>query len=181
MDCVIQSSRAADERFLANDNAFALQEGDVIELCQVSDIRAGGLPKDMKLQTQLAIKHGENLEEKSLTICSGTDYINVNYQHIVCPDAATAKVSDSITINYIGCVGTEYVCTCKVNGGGRESFGNRHHRATRRKSGVGEGVGWFIDGSVWTSIKCDNARDGDNVTSVCVYSSGRLLLVPPLV
>lgn len=78
-----------------------LQEGDVIELCQVSDIRAGGLPKDMKLLNQLANKHGENLEEKSLTICSGTDYINVNYQHIICPDAATAKVSDSITVtNY---------------------------------------------------------------------------------
>lgn len=70
-----------------------LQEGDVIELCQVSDIRAGGLPKDMKLLTQLANKHGDALEEKSLTICSGTDYINVNYQHIICPDAATAKVS----------------------------------------------------------------------------------------
>lgn len=77
-----------------------LQEGDVIELCQVSDIRAGGLPKDMKLLNQLANKHGENLEEKSLTICSGTDYINVNYQHIICPDAATAKVSDSITVTH---------------------------------------------------------------------------------
>lgn len=41
---------------------------------------------------KLLNKHGENLEEKSLTICSGTDYINVNYQHVVCPDAATAKV-----------------------------------------------------------------------------------------
>lgn len=41
----------------------------------------------------LVNKHGENLEEKSLTICSGTDYININYQHVVCPDAATAKVS----------------------------------------------------------------------------------------
>lgn len=78
-----------------------LQEGDVIELCQVSDIRAGGLPKDMKLLNQLANKHGENLEEKSLTICSGTDYINVNYQHIICPDTATAKVSDSITVTRI--------------------------------------------------------------------------------
>lgn len=64
----------------------------------MSDIRAGGLPKDMKLQTQLAIKHGETLEEKSLTICSGTDYINVNYQHIICPDAATAKVSGTLVI-----------------------------------------------------------------------------------
>ena len=38
-------------------------------------------------------KHGENVEEKSLTICSGTDYININMQHVICPDAATAKVS----------------------------------------------------------------------------------------
>ncbi|XP_063703551.1 1-phosphatidylinositol 4,5-bisphosphate phosphodiesterase isoform X1 [Culicoides brevitarsis] len=68
------------------------KEGDVIELCQVSDIRAGGLPKDMKLMNQLFNRHGEQLEERSLTICSGTDYINVNYQHVICPDAATAKI-----------------------------------------------------------------------------------------
>ncbi|XP_031629124.1 1-phosphatidylinositol 4,5-bisphosphate phosphodiesterase isoform X4 [Contarinia nasturtii] len=68
------------------------REGDVIELCQVSDIRAGGLPRDMKLLDKLWNKYGEKLDERSLTICSGTDYINVNYQHIVCPDAETAKI-----------------------------------------------------------------------------------------
>lgn len=68
------------------------REGDVIELCQVSDIRAGGLPKDVKLFNQLCNKHGESVEDKSLTICSGTDYININMQHVVCPDAATAKL-----------------------------------------------------------------------------------------
>ncbi|XP_075977226.1 no receptor potential A isoform X1 [Anticarsia gemmatalis] len=67
------------------------KDGDVIELCQVSDVRSGGVPKDSKLSTNLMNKHGEGLEEKSLTICSGTDYININYQHVVCPDAATAK------------------------------------------------------------------------------------------
>lgn len=46
----------------------------------------------MKLADKLLNRHGENLDEKSLTICSGTDYININYQHIICPDAATAKV-----------------------------------------------------------------------------------------
>lgn len=66
-------------------------DGDVIELCQVSDIRAGGLPKDQKLLKLLQEMHSDSLEEKSLTICSGTDYININYQHVVCPDAATAK------------------------------------------------------------------------------------------
>ena len=68
------------------------QEGDVVELCQVSDIRAGGLPKDVKLANQLFNRHGETLEDKSLTICSGTDYININYQHVICPSAELAKV-----------------------------------------------------------------------------------------
>ncbi|CAG2064609.1 unnamed protein product, partial [Timema podura] len=68
-----------------------LQDGDVIELCQVSDIRAGGVPnKDAKLLSNLQQKHGDSLEAKSLTICSGTDYININYQHVVCPDTETA-------------------------------------------------------------------------------------------
>lgn len=52
----------------------------------------------MKLTDKLFNKHGENLDEKSLTICSGTDYININYQHIVCPDAATAKVCCTLYI-----------------------------------------------------------------------------------
>ncbi|XP_071566275.1 1-phosphatidylinositol 4,5-bisphosphate phosphodiesterase isoform X3 [Temnothorax nylanderi] len=69
------------------------KDGDVIELCQVSDIRAGGVPKqDPKLFDKLLSKHGEQLEDKSLTICSGVDYTNINYQHVVCPDPATAKV-----------------------------------------------------------------------------------------
>nr|CAD7403879.1 unnamed protein product [Timema cristinae] len=68
-------------------------DGDVIELCQVSDIRAGGVPnKDAKLLFNLQQKHGDSLEAKSLTICSGTDYININYQHVVCPDIETAKM-----------------------------------------------------------------------------------------
>lgn len=64
----------------------------MIELCQVSDIRAGGIPLDRRLLTPLLNKHGNDLDSKSLSICSGTDYININYQHIVCPDAQTAKV-----------------------------------------------------------------------------------------
>ncbi|KAK0163134.1 hypothetical protein PV327_006842 [Microctonus hyperodae] len=68
------------------------KDGDVIELCQVSDIRAGGVPKDPKLYDKLSIKHGEQLDEKSLTICSGVDYTNINYQHVVCPDVNTAKI-----------------------------------------------------------------------------------------
>ncbi|XP_037917736.1 1-phosphatidylinositol 4,5-bisphosphate phosphodiesterase isoform X2 [Hermetia illucens] len=71
------------------------KEGDVVELCQVSDIRAGGLPKEQKLVDKIAKKHGNDLQaidDRSLTICSGTDYINIIYQHVICPDAATAKI-----------------------------------------------------------------------------------------
>lgn len=56
----------------------------------------------MKLMNQLYNRHNEQLEERSLTICSGTDYINVNYQHVICPDAATAKVKHiKINRNYM--------------------------------------------------------------------------------
>lgn len=48
--------------------------------------------QDPKLYDKLGGKLEDLLEERSLTICSGVDYTNINYQHIVCPDAATAKV-----------------------------------------------------------------------------------------
>ncbi|CAL8111229.1 unnamed protein product [Orchesella dallaii] len=67
------------------------KDGDVVELCQVSDIRAGGIPKDPRLQGQLQTKHGENVEDKSLTVCSGTDLVNINYLHLVFPDPEIAK------------------------------------------------------------------------------------------
>lgn len=35
----------------------------------------------------------EQIDEKSLTICSGIDYTNIHYQHVVCADAQTAKVT----------------------------------------------------------------------------------------
>lgn len=68
------------------------KDGRVLELSQVNDIRKGGLPKDPKFTDQLANRFkGKNLDDISLTVCSGLDYVNVNYTHIVCPDADTAK------------------------------------------------------------------------------------------
>lgn len=66
------------------------KDGEALELCQVNDIRAGGSPKDSRLVDALQNKWGP-LEERSLTICSGTDMVNINYTHMVCPDAETAK------------------------------------------------------------------------------------------
>ncbi|KAF7989040.1 hypothetical protein HCN44_007350 [Aphidius gifuensis] len=68
------------------------KDGDVIELAQVCDIRYGGTPKDSKLCNKLS-KHGntEQLDSKSLTICSGIDYTNIVYNHIVCSSPEQAK------------------------------------------------------------------------------------------
>ncbi|XP_043519427.1 1-phosphatidylinositol 4,5-bisphosphate phosphodiesterase-like isoform X1 [Frieseomelitta varia] len=68
------------------------KDGDVIELAQVSDIRYGGTPKDPKLCNKIS-KHGsmDDIDQKSLTICSGIDYTNIHYQHVICADAKTAK------------------------------------------------------------------------------------------
>lgn len=66
----------------------------------------------MKLTDKLFNKHGENLDEKSLTICSGTDYININYQHIVCPDAATAKVIHPLNPLYYYTILHKYLHHC---------------------------------------------------------------------
>lgn len=32
-------------------------------------------------------------EDRVLTICSGRDYVNINYHHVVCPDSKIAEVS----------------------------------------------------------------------------------------
>jgi PH domain len=69
------------------------QEGEVIDLSQITDVRPGGVPQDPKLFGQLARKYGDNFEEKSLTICWGDDYVNIQYQHVVASDGETAKVS----------------------------------------------------------------------------------------
>lgn len=68
------------------------RDGDVLELCQVSDIRKGGISKDSKLYTQMQTNYGEStFEDRVLTICSGRDYVNINYHHVVCPDSKTAE------------------------------------------------------------------------------------------
>lgn len=49
--------------------------------------------QDPKLISKLS-KHGtaEQLDQKSLTVCSNVDYTNISYMHLVFPDAQTAKV-----------------------------------------------------------------------------------------
>ncbi|XP_047485673.1 1-phosphatidylinositol 4,5-bisphosphate phosphodiesterase-like [Penaeus chinensis] len=60
------------------------REGNVAELSQVSDIRRAQLPRDPKLADRLLNKFGQDVEDKMLAICSGLDYVSINYTNIVC-------------------------------------------------------------------------------------------------
>lgn len=48
--------------------------------------------QDFRLLAELQCRFKGNLDELSLTICSGTDMVNINYTHIVGPTAEIAKV-----------------------------------------------------------------------------------------
>jgi hypothetical protein len=48
--------------------------------------------QDSKLADRLITKHGKNVEEKMLAICSGLDYVNVNLTNIICKDVEEAQV-----------------------------------------------------------------------------------------
>lgn len=69
------------------------KDGQCLDLCQVNDIRLGGIPKDARLLADLTarLKPGVSLESVSLTICSGTDMVNINYTHVVCDDPSVAS------------------------------------------------------------------------------------------
>nr|ABJ96343.1 phospholipase C beta [Chaetopterus pergamentaceus] len=67
------------------------REGQVIECSQVSDIRNGVAPRDPKLAMELQNKGSDSLESRTVTICSGLDFVNVNYTNMVAADEKTAK------------------------------------------------------------------------------------------
>lgn len=67
------------------------KEGQVIELSEVSDIRGGGPPKDLKLVADLESRGKGGLETRTVTVCSGLDLVNINYNNFVAPDETTAE------------------------------------------------------------------------------------------
>lgn len=69
-------------------------EGDVLELSQVNDIRSGKCPNNVQVLTELRKRHDsiEGLPEKSLTVCSGLDMVNITLNHFIFPDKETTEV-----------------------------------------------------------------------------------------
>jgi len=71
------------------------RDGQVIELSQVSDIRPGKAPTDQKIGADLmsnSLVYGRgNIDERTVTICSGIDFVQISYTNITGADPATAK------------------------------------------------------------------------------------------
>ena len=75
-----------------------IQEGDAWELSTVNDVRPGTSPQEPRNHQLLVKKHGENVYEKSIVVCSGVDMVNIQYMNIIFKDAPTAEVR--ITKNF---------------------------------------------------------------------------------
>ncbi|CAF1225722.1 unnamed protein product [Rotaria sordida] len=72
------------------------RDGQVIELSQVSDIRPGKAPTDQKIATDLmstSLVHGRgNIDERTVTICSGIDFVQISHTNITGDAPTTAKI-----------------------------------------------------------------------------------------
>ncbi|VDK34487.1 unnamed protein product [Taenia asiatica] len=70
-------------------------EGQVLELSQVSDVRQGTKPKDEKLLGALMERMppgGKNLDERIVTVCSGLDLVNISYTNFVATSSEVASL-----------------------------------------------------------------------------------------
>lgn len=69
------------------------KEGQVLEISQVNDIRLGLPPKinDPKVIIDLEQKGTGGLEARTVTICSGLDFVNINYTPMIAREPETAK------------------------------------------------------------------------------------------
>ncbi|XP_005100848.3 1-phosphatidylinositol 4,5-bisphosphate phosphodiesterase beta-4 isoform X1 [Aplysia californica] len=69
------------------------REGQVLECSQVNDIRLGLAPKvsEPKIQDFLD-KNAHSLENRTVTVCSGLDLVNIQYTLLIAKDPDVAKV-----------------------------------------------------------------------------------------
>lgn len=87
-----------------------LREGDVLELIQVNDIRPGKVPLNPSISSSLRQRHGENIAEKSITVCSGLDMVNINLCHFVFANKEAAETWRQILRNLTNNVKMNNVC-----------------------------------------------------------------------
>ncbi|XP_015762799.1 PREDICTED: 1-phosphatidylinositol 4,5-bisphosphate phosphodiesterase-like [Acropora digitifera] len=68
------------------------KEGNVMDLCHVSEVRPGGVPKDGKFRETLQSDGEGSLEERSFTLVSGPTLVDVSYTHYTAPSCEIAEL-----------------------------------------------------------------------------------------
>ena len=58
----------------------------------MNDVRPGARPQEPRYHQQLVKKHGEDVYEKSIIVCSGFDMVNIQYLNITFKDKPTAEL-----------------------------------------------------------------------------------------
>jgi len=104
-DCIVKVDSCGFFIYWKSEN----REGDVLELVQVNDIRPGKVPLNPNILTALRPRHGENIAEKSITVCSGLDMVNINLTHFVFANKEDAdnwrnnlcELSNNVKINNV--------------------------------------------------------------------------------
>ncbi|XP_071962625.1 1-phosphatidylinositol 4,5-bisphosphate phosphodiesterase beta-4-like isoform X2 [Antedon mediterranea] len=85
------------------------KEGQVLDLSQVNDIRKGASVRDMKdpiyfEKLQKIIDNKGDLNNRTITVCSGLDLVNISYMRMIASDSETAQAwidgLQSITHNF---------------------------------------------------------------------------------
>lgn len=70
-------------------------EMDLLDIATIRDVRTGQYakkPRDMKLRQLVTMGSQDTLEEKTVTICYGADFVNVNFMNLCCTRKEIARL-----------------------------------------------------------------------------------------
>ncbi|XP_055591839.1 1-phosphatidylinositol 4,5-bisphosphate phosphodiesterase classes I and II isoform X2 [Uranotaenia lowii] len=70
-------------------------EMDLLDIATIRDVRTGRYarkPRDMKLRQLVTMGSQDTLEEKTVTVCYGVDFVNVNFINFCCTRKEIAKL-----------------------------------------------------------------------------------------
>lgn len=76
--------------------SFILQEMDMLDIATIRDTRTGRyakIPKDSKLRQIVTMGSQDTLEEKTVTVCCGSDFVNLSFINFCCTKKEIAQVS----------------------------------------------------------------------------------------
>ncbi|KAK6642087.1 1-phosphatidylinositol 4,5-bisphosphate phosphodiesterase classes I and II [Polyplax serrata] len=70
-------------------------EMDVLDFAIIRDARTGRhakVPKDPKLRSVVTMGSQDTLEEKTITVCCGSDFVNLNFINFCCTKKEIAQL-----------------------------------------------------------------------------------------